>query len=43
MSVLSGPNVQIDFKSGILNCEKLHSDVKYLGNGNNLLIFPKLI
>lgn len=35
--------MQIDFKSGILNCEKLHSDVKYLGNGSNLLIFPKLI
>lgn len=34
--------MQIDFRSGILNWANDHSEVKYLGSGKSLLIFPKL-
>ena len=36
------PNAQIDFKSGILNCAKLHSEEKYLGIGKIFLKTDKL-
>jgi hypothetical protein len=39
---LSGPNVHIELESGILNCAKLHSELKIFGIGRIFLNLPRL-